>query len=46
MTKSTRNDDRKNSENDNVEEAVEKVITDIYGSLTPNPEHRRIIGQT
>jgi alkylmercury lyase len=46
MTKSTRNDDRKNSENDNVEEAVEKIVTDVYESLTPDPEHRCIIGQT
>jgi alkylmercury lyase len=46
MTKSTRNDDRKNSENDNVEEVVKKIVTDVYGSLTPDPEHRRIIGRT
>ena len=46
MTKSTRNDDRKNSENDNVEEAVEKIVTNVYGSLTPDLEHRLIIGQT
>ena len=46
MTKSTRNDDRKNSENDNVEEAVEKIVTNVYRSLTPDLEHRLIIGQT
>ena len=46
MTKTTKNEDRKDLENDNVEEAVEKLLTYIYGSLTPNPEHRRIIGQT
>ncbi|MGI0043611.1 MAG: organomercurial lyase [Nitrososphaeraceae archaeon] len=46
MTKSTINDDRKNSENDNVEEVVEKIVTDVYESLAPEPEHRRIIGQT
>ena len=46
MTKSTRNDDRKNLENDNVEEAVEKIVTNVYRSLTPDLEHRLIIGQT
>jgi alkylmercury lyase len=45
MTENIKNDRMKNSEKDNeVEQAVDKILTDFYENLTPDQLH--IIGQT
>jgi alkylmercury lyase len=45
MTKIIRNDSMK-TENDNVEEVIGKIASDLYEILAPEPEQRNVIGQT